>query len=360
MKKFLFLSTILLAFTTNLLAQDIVWTDATTLPVYGKIAQNTYEPFSRLPAELENVSRPPLWELGRHSAGLYLKFTTDAKMLAMRWTPVFHSNLDNISKICSGGLDLYALIDGKWQFVFVGRPNGEVPYYKSVNIELLGEGPKEFMLYLSTYDGVKTLELGVPQGCSLKASELNSPKSEKAVVMYGTSILQGASASRPGLAGTPLLSRMLDRQVINLGFSGSAVLDPEIADLMAAYPDPGVYVLDNVPNSDAQTVAAREESFFRTLRDAHPDVPVIFIECPIFIDCHYNSEFRKSILDRNVEFKKVFDKLKKDGEKNIYYITADKITGNDREATIDGTHFTDVGFKRYADVLYPLLKKLIK
>lgn len=34
--------------------------------------------------------------------------------------------------------------------------------------------------------------------------------------------------------------------------------------------------------------------------------------------------------------------------------------GSDREATVDGIHFTDVGMMRYADLVTPVIKKLLK
>ena len=34
--------------------------------------------------------------------------------------------------------------------------------------------------------------------------------------------------------------------------------------------------------------------------------------------------------------------------------------GTDDEACVDGIHFTDLGFMRYADLLQPLIEKLTK
>lgn len=70
---------------------------------------------------------------------------------------------------------------------------------------------REYMLYLSLYDGVTSLAIGVDSLSYISQPELDSPIHEKPVVCYGTSILQGGCASRPGMAHTNILSRWLNR-----------------------------------------------------------------------------------------------------------------------------------------------------
>ena len=51
---------------------------------------------------------------------------------------------------------------------------------------------------------------------------------------------------------------------------------------------------------------------------------------------------------------------RKRGEKNIYFLSSKDIIGSDGEATVDGAHFTDLGFTRYSKILYPIIKKRMK
>ena len=88
---------------------------------------------------------------------------------------------------------------------------------------------REYMLYLPLYDTCDSLYIGVNEGAAVKASTLDSPQKDGYIIMYGTSILQGGCASRPGMVFTSILGRMLDRQVMNLGFSGNGQLDTEVA-----------------------------------------------------------------------------------------------------------------------------------
>lgn len=360
MMKKAFLVIFAFVFAAGLHAQEFVYTDATTLPVYGKVCADTYEPFSRLPARLEGISRPGVWKLGRNSAGEYIRFASDAGCFDFRWTSLFVTPSTNMTACTVRGLALYVLDEGEWIYVGTPRPakTGKESTSKISCSKLAGK-MHEYMLYLSLYDGVEKLEIGVADGCAVKPAELNTPRKEKAVVMYGTSILQGASASHPGLCGTGLLGRMLDRQVINLGFSGNALLDMEIAELMAAYPDPGVFVLDNMPNGTPELTLEKEEAFFRILRNAHPDVPVVFVENPNYPGMRFDAGREKYVNVRNEALHQVFDRLVKAGEKNIYLVGAMKILGEDNTGTIEGTHFTDVGFISYANTLAPVLKNLL-
>ena len=365
MRRVLLTVILILSGALSAVAQDYVYTDATTLPVFGKVCKDTYEPFSRLPASLENVSRVGVWRLGRDSAGEYVRFSSDAGAFSLRWTPTFKTESTNMTMCVARGLALYVNDGGEWVYVGTGRPahkgkeTGPNETTCKISCSKLAGEMREYMLYLSLYDGVSKLEIGVPEGCRIEAGKIDSPRAEKAVVMYGTSILQGASASHPGLCGTALLGRMLDRQVINLGFSGNALLDMEIAELMAAYPDPGVFVLDNMPNGTPELTKEKEAAFFRILRKAHPDVPVVFVECPNYPGMRFDAGREKYVKVRNEALRQVFDGLVAEGEKNIYFVGAMQMLGEDNTGTVEGTHFTDVGFISYANILAPVLKQAL-
>ena len=257
------------------------------------------------------------------------------------------------------GLDLYALVDGEWKAVAPIRPTKKGLNEWTV-IRNMQPIEREYMLYLSLYDGVKSLEIGVDEGATLEQPKVNSPSTEKPIVMYGTSILQGGCASRPGMAYTNILGRRFDREVFNLGFSGNARLDMEIAELMATVKDPGVFVIDCIPNSSDKLIAEKGEAFFRVLRDAHPDVPVIFVEDPIFPRTAFDTKLDEEVVGRNIALTALFKKLKKAGEKKIYYVSAEKMLGFDGDATVDGSHFTDVGMLRYVENMMPTMKKALK
>ena len=337
------------------------WYDAATLPLYGKARQDTKEIYERLPAEFEGRSRDAVWYLGRNSAGLYVRFSSNASAIWLRWSAKFGNHMNHQTLTGTRGLDLYVLTDkGEWRFMASGRPTLDSKDCEQKVIGAMEPKWREYMLYLPLYDGLTKLEIGVDREAVVEAPKVDLPRCDKPIVMYGTSILQGGCANRPGMAHTSILSRRFNREVINLGFSGNALLDLEIAELMASVEDPAIYVFDYVPNAYDYLIREKGEQFFRIVRDAHPDVPILFLEDPYFGHYEYDAGIKAEVDKKNAAQWELFCKLKKQGEKNIWYLKSDDMVGHDNEAFVDGIHFTDLGMMRYADWLAPHIRKHMK
>src|SRR5690625_7315134 len=74
----------------------------------------------------------------------------------------------------------------------------------------------------------------------------------------GTSIIHGIAASRAGMSLPAILGRRLGRDVVGLGFSGNGKMETAVAELLAEI-DAAVYVVDCLPNMDADLVRGRSE-----------------------------------------------------------------------------------------------------
>ena len=340
-------------------AASVVYTDASAFPLFGKATPETAARYQRFPASFEEVSREPLWQLSQNSTGLYLRFRSDAPGIYARWfNRGFH--MPHMTDVGVGGLDLYAFIDWKWRFVGSGFTwDGENPHERRI-VGNMQPAMREYMLYLPLYDCLDSLEIGVPEGYALLEPALPSPRAERPVVMYGTSILQGGCASRPGMAHTAILSRALDREVINLGFSGNALLDLEVAELIAGVKDPAVVVLDYVPNASATQIDEVGETFFRIIREAHPHVPVIFVEDPIYPHTIVDQAIAGEVAKKNAAQAALFQRLVSAGEKGLFYVPGEGMIGTDGEATVDGYHFTDLGMMRYVEHLLPVVRRAME
>jgi hypothetical protein len=217
----------------------------------------------------------------------------------------------------------------------------------------------EYMLYLPLYDGLANLEIGVKSTASIGNPQVDSPRKEKPVVFYGTSITQGGCASRAGMSYPNQLSRMLDRQIINLGFSGNGQLDFEIAEMIADI-DASCYVIDCLPNVSVDQMNEKYLRFLEILREKKPDVPILLVETILFPHMYFDQSVSTSVQEKNVTLRRIFSDQKKKGDHHVYYMKADKLIGNDYEATVDGVHLTDLGFLRISQNLYPAINKLIK
>src|SRR5690606_29291766 len=133
--------------------------------------------------------------------------------------------------------------DGKWIWSAGKYSFGDTITYHFNNLSPSKAG-REYTLYLPLYNSVKWMDISVPSASSFVP---NVPRKEKPIIVYGTSIAQGVSATRPGLAWTNILDRRLDIPLINLAFSGNGKLEPGVLDLIAEK-DAKLYVLDCLPN----------------------------------------------------------------------------------------------------------------
>lgn len=356
MNKHILLFSFLLFLSLSVRAQ-LVFHHADAFPVLGKATDATLSRYERLPDSLQHVSRPPLWQLGRNSAGLAVRFRSNSTTIAARWEVRDNVSMNHMTPTGIKGLDLYCLTDdGEWIFAGSGRPQGKVTQATIVANMLPAE--REYMLYLSLYDGVTSLSIGVDSLSVIEQPAVDLPVRRKPVVFYGSSILQGGCASRPGMAHTNILERWLNRECINLGFSGNALLDLEIADVMAAV-DASVFVLDFVPNATVEQMKERAVRFYSILRARHPDTPILFVEDPIFTHSPFDTRIAREIKNKNETLRVIYRSLEQRGDSHIFFLSSKDIIGHDGEATVDGIHFTDLGFMRYARVLYPILEKLL-
>ena len=359
MKKFFVTLGAIMAFAMAASAQDIKYTDANELPLYGKAVQETSGRYTRFPAAYEAESRKALWDLSLNSAGLYIRFRSDAPEIHAKWVNK-NFQMPHMTEVGIGGLDLYTLTTDGWRFVGAGFTWKKGTHHERKIVSNMKPQMREYMLYLPLYDSIDSLYVGVPDGSVIEAPAVARPTTSKPVVMYGTSILQGGCATRAGMAHTAIISRKLDREVINLGFSGNAHLDPEVARLMAAVENPGVFVLDFVPNCAAERINEKGEAFFRILREAHPNVPIVFVENPFFPHAIVDEKTKSDIKANNGALKNLYLKMKKEGQKKLYYITNEGMTGDDGESFVDGVHLTDLGMLRYAEHVLPIIRKALK
>lgn len=333
-----------------------IYHDASEFPLSGKISNDTETRYERLPAKLKDVSRPPVWGLGKNTAGLAVRFRSDSRQIAVKWEVLTDRKMNHMAPTGTKGLDLYCLENGAWTYVNTAIPTGKTS--EATIISNMERKERELMLYLPLYDGVISIEIGIDSSAFIGQPKINLPEQSKPVVAYGTSILQGGCASRPGMAHTNILSRKLNREVINLGFSGNGQLDYEIAELMAEC-DASLYILDFMPNVSVAQINDRTEKFFRILRNKRPNTPIVFIENPMYPRAKYDQKVQKTVREKNEALHAVFNELKAKKEKNIWLIPSAGMIGTDGEGTVDGTHFTDLGFMRYAEYLYPKIQKII-
>ena len=335
------------------------WFDIRQLDVEGRGWNDTKDFYDRLPARAEGLARQPVRDLSRNSAGICVRFVTDATSLHARWAltdPWLY--LPNMTAIGKSGLDFYVKMDKGCRWLAVGQPAAQTN--EVTLVENLIPGKREYLLYLPLYNGTKFVELGLPTNAVIEKAGAWGPGIRKPIVFYGTSILQGLSASRPGMVHSAILGRRFNWPTINLGFSGECKMEPEMADLLAEL-DPSVYVLDCLPNMVADEIKERVEPCVRKLSAAHPDTPIVLVEDRTLQDSFLIAgRMEYYHLKDRAALKAAYEALKKSGVKNLYYIPGEHLLGDDGEGSVDGSHPTDLGSMRQADIFAKVLGPLLK
>jgi len=328
-------------------AVKILWSDIRSLSVEGRGWDDTRGFYDRLPAKAQDLVRPPVWELSHDSAGMCVRFVTDAQTISARWSLIRSwLYLPNETAIANSGLDLA-----------VGQPTAQTN-----EVTLVGNllpGTRQYLLYLPLYNGVTSVEIGVSANATIEKAPVWGEGERKPIVFYGTSILQGLSASRPGMVHSAILGRKFNWPVINLGFSGNGKMEPEMAGLLAEL-NPSVYVLDCLPNMVASEIRERVEPFVKKLRAAHPDVPIVLVEDRTMQDSFLIAgRMEWYHLKDRAELKAAYERLQHEGVKNLFYIPGEHLFGDDGEGSTDGSHPNDLGFMRQAEIFAATLAPLL-
>lgn len=316
--------------------------------------------YDRLPARAQSQVRKPVWDLSKNSAGLQLRFTTDADELVVRYKVSGALQLPHMPATGVSGLDLYVKdANGKWLWSAGKFSFGDTIVYRFPNLNSVLKN-KTYTLYLPLYNSVQQLEIGTPKQ---NAIHFLPVRREKPIVVYGTSIAQGACASRPGLAWTSILGRMLDKPVINLAFSGNGRMEKEVVDLLTEI-DAKLYVLDCLPNLVSaeytdEEIKKRYLYAVTELQNKRPAVPILLTEHDGYTDEGVNGVRGKEYRRVNAVLHQTYQELIKAGRKNVYLLSKEEIN-QDIETMVDGVHPNDAGMLRYANAYYKAIRRIFK
>ncbi|MBK7931189.1 MAG: SGNH/GDSL hydrolase family protein [Bryobacterales bacterium] len=339
-------------------AAELDWHNAKQFTVEGLGFNDLKSPYDRLPARAEGVVRPAVWDLSRDASGVLVRFVANTPAIHARWTLTKKNlTIPTMTAVASSGLDLYARDDARrWRWLSIGRPT-QFPGNTGALASSLPPGPREYMLYLPLRNGVASLEIGVPKGSAIRKGPAR-PAAAKPIVFYGTSITHGAAASRAGMTHVAQLGRMLNHEVINLGFSGNGKMEPEVTKFIAEI-NAAAFVLDCLPNMTAAEVRQRAAACVKTLRAAHPTAPILLVEDRNYADSFLNAARRERNETNHAALQEVYVQLQRERIGGLAYLRADHLLGDDGEATIDGSHPTDLGFQRHAAEFARALRPLL-
>lgn len=331
---------------TQVPGSPLLWYDASNLRLEGKGWADTETTYHRLPPKAKGVVTTPVWERAAYPAGLCVRFVTDSPGITAMWDGSAGFTMNHMAPTGSAGLDLYERRGQDWVYRGTGMP--EQTTTTCVLASDLPSSPTEYMLYLPLYHKLAELKLGVTSNSTIAPAGPRPRGKDRPIVFYGTSITQGGCASRAGMCHVAMLGRWLDRECINLGFSGSGKMELEFAPLLADI-DAEVFVLECLPNMEKEMVDARVEPFVRILREKHPEMPILLVENPLL----------RRDAPMNVSLQGIYQKLKDSGVKKLWLLPADKQLAGRENGTVDRIHPTDLGFTRMAEVYLPVMQEIL-
>ena len=310
--------------------------------IYGVYREG--DRFRRMPEKAAKTVSEGVLRLHSNTAGGRVRFITDSPYIAI------HAKMDKAAKMShfpvtgTIGFDLYA--DNRYVNTFVPPRDTVDGYEKVLDFYDVKEGDttkREITINFPLYSDVLELYIGLKDGCYLgKASDY---RNTKPVVFYGSSITQGGCASRPGACYEAILSRNLDMDYINLGFSGNAKAEDEIIEYIANM-DMSVFVYDydnNAPTTEH--LEKTHEKMFKAVREKHPILPIIIMSRPKYY-LTKEQTIRRGIIENT------YKNALNNGDKNVYFLDGKALTALCKhEGTVDNCHPTDFGFASMAMAL---------
>ena len=327
---------------------DLYYTDVLREPFRLHGVWHDGKQFVRIPEEVAKETNEGVALLYANTAGGRARFVTDSEYVAI------HAEMTNIGKMGhfapsgSAGFDVYA--DNAYAGTFI-PPYDQTDGYDAIVYFEGGRRPRSVTVNFPLYSNVSALHIGLRRDAYL--GEPAPYLRKRPVVYYGSSITQGGCASRPGLSYQSIISRALDTDYINLGFSGSCKAEDAMVRYLSRL-DMSVFVYDYDHNApDPAYLENTHERLYHAFRAAQPDVPVVLMSRPKFT---LNEDDRRRL--RIIET--TYDNAKAAGDDNIYLLDGPALMAlAGDEGTVDGCHPNDLGFWSMASALQKVLARII-
>ena len=313
--------------------------------------------FTRLPERVLPDLNENLQNLAKHTAGGVIRFRTDSKAILLKGNYYPFWIMHHMAITGQAGFDIVQWENGRG--VFLGNLQiDSIPVAeKNFSFEFsraLPEGMHEYRIFMPLYSGIESLQIGLSEGATIEKAPIH--KVEKPILFYGSSITQGGCASRPSNCHAALLSQAVDAEQINLGFSGNAKGEKEMAELIASL-DLSCFVMDYDYNAPTpEHLQNTHEPFFKIIREKHPDLPVVMIS-----RCFTNPDNLEDTTKRRNIIMQTYLNARTQGDAHVYFV--DGLETFAQEAiewpTVDRCHPTDLGFYLMTKRILPTLKQAL-
>lgn len=337
----------------------VVWHDVRKPPfsVHGLYKPQTEPFFHRLPMEVGEATSAGIDKLQRECAGGRVRFSTDSPYIAVRAKYRAVGRSPHITLVSSTGFDLY--MDGEFSSRYVKEfrmPYDMLDAYEQV-VELEGEIYRSYTMNMPVHACVESLQIGLKPGARLGCAR--EYRKIEPLVFYGSSIVHGTAASRPGNIYPLMISRMLNADILNLGFSGQARGEKNLAEWMATL-SMSVFVCDYDHNAPTpEHLEATHYQMYEIIREKNKDLAYIMITRPNYWTSFKN---RSEVLKRRDIVMSSYLKARASGDENVYFIDGLSFfaDADQNEYTLDGVHPNDAGFLKMAGSIAAVIRHALE
>ena len=339
---------------------EINWYNALQEPftLYGFCQTDDELKFRRVPAEVAKNTSPSIEKLGKESSGGRVRFSTNSPFIALRVKFQRVDRTRNQTLQFTAGFDLY--VDGEFGSRFIR--DFRMPYdledsYEDV-IHLDREKMHSYTIYFPAHSVVECVEIGIKPDALLEEHRMPY-RDIQPVIFYGSSIVHGISASRPSNTYTSMISRMLNIDFKNLGFSGAAKGEEALARWMATQ-QMSIFVCDYDHN--ALTVEHLEQTHYRLyeiFREKNPNTPYVMVTRPDYGTKESSQNFSLQLRDVIMTS---YLKARAKGDKNVYFIDglSFHVIPHQYEMNVDSCHPNDAGFMRMANSIGTVIQHILE
>ncbi len=305
--------------------------------------------YRRLPVQNDLIIPEAVDILAEHTAGGQIAFQTDSTQIAIKVKLAGLADMNHMPSTGQCGFDLYIGEPYQQKFYTSSKYDHRKDEYEVLLFKHSDKKMRSITLNFPLYQGVKDVQIGLAKEANVLLPLPWFSKSR--IVIYGTSITQGGCASRPGMAYTNIMSRVLNTEIVNLGFSGNGKGEPSVVKTLANIENTNLFILDYEANS-SDTIKDSLPQVIKIIRDTHKNTPIIILSRIAFASDIIHKE---SLVKRNDNCKMqsaLVHKLTSQGDNHLYFIDGSKILRSDYdECTVDGIHPNDLGFMRMAKYL---------
>mgnify|MGYP000740093727 CR=1 FL=1 len=313
--------------------------------------------FNRFPRSVEKMLRPEVWALSECPAGGCITFRSNTTLLRIKIKNKDASHMPHMPLSGSNGVSLFVGENNDLRPWGTAIPDMESSEFEREFFTNIPPEERNYRLYLPLYHPLQSLYIGIAKNSIIKPPF--SHAISKPAVFYGTSITQGGCASTPGSDFINTLGRILNIEMINLGFSGNGKGDIEVAKLMAEI-NAAIYVLDYLANVNNDLLQKTLFPFYSKLRHKHKNTPILLLSSPCFWQVDFNPALLKEQESKRDYLMSFYVEQRKNGDPNIHFADVfDMLAFATENAYVDGVHPTDHGFTIIATRLAPVLKRIL-